>query len=64
MQSLIKLENWHTMLKQLSNPDVDKFLCFLEKDMLKIVIDHTNKYGESQKDNWAQVDMDEIKGII
>ena len=42
----------------------EAFLCSIEKDMLKMVFESTNKYGESRKDNWTPVDMDEIKSII
>ena len=45
---------------------MEAFLCFFDEDMLRMIIKHTNKYGENYKgnDNWSPVDLDEIKGII
>ena len=45
---------------------VEAFLCFFDEDMLKMIIEHTNKYGENykRKDYWSPVDLHDIKGII
>ena len=45
---------------------MEAFLCFFDEDMLRMIIEHINKYGENYKgkDNWSPVDSDEIKGII
>ena len=45
---------------------MEAFLCFFDEDMLRMIIEHTNKYGENykEKDDWLPVDLDQIKGII
>ena len=45
---------------------MEAFLCFFEEDMLRMIIEPTNKYGENYKgkDNCSPDDLDEIKSII
>ena len=51
---------------KLIGEEVEALLCFFEEDMLRMIIEHTNKYGENYngKDNWSPVDLDETKSIL
>ena len=51
--------------------EVDAFTCFIDEDMLKQVVKHTNNRARRDRrangknpDEWAPVDLPEIRGIV